>query len=174
VRLDKARWLRDGETERLFTDALAGRSLRSILALWMPHAAEIIRQLSLLGASIQGNRDALGWLRGEGSVFVIEERRERSIPMSAAKIDVRYVQGGIHQTSSPVWQNVGEQTNVDTGDGCRSMQQTVPISSTVCGPSHATAAVRSSCSRARSTTMPLCAASSCRAAGVAPARVNSA
>jgi len=35
------------------------------------HRAEaIIRQLTLLRADITGNRDALAWLRGEGSVFV--------------------------------------------------------------------------------------------------------
>ena len=44
-------------------------------------SAEVIRQLSLLSATIQGNRDALGWLRGEGSVFVPEQRRERNVAL---------------------------------------------------------------------------------------------
>lgn len=42
-------------------------------------AAEIIRRLRLLPASIEGNRDALSWLKGEQSVFVAEENRERNV-----------------------------------------------------------------------------------------------
>lgn len=42
-------------------------------------AGEIVRQLNLLNPSIEGNRSALAWLRGERSVFVPAERRERNV-----------------------------------------------------------------------------------------------
>lgn len=42
-------------------------------------AAEIVRKLSLLKPNIEGNRDALDWMRGEQSVFVVEENRERNV-----------------------------------------------------------------------------------------------
>lgn len=42
-------------------------------------AADVIRRLGLLTPTIEGNRDVLDWLRGEGSVFVTEEGRERNV-----------------------------------------------------------------------------------------------
>jgi type I restriction enzyme, R subunit len=42
-------------------------------------AGEIVRKLSLLKSNIEGNRDALDWMRGEQSVFVPEENRERNV-----------------------------------------------------------------------------------------------
>jgi type I restriction enzyme R subunit len=42
-------------------------------------AAEIIRKLNLLSPTIDGNQEALSWLRGERSVFVPEEKRERNV-----------------------------------------------------------------------------------------------
>lgn len=42
-------------------------------------AGEIIRRLRLLRPTIEGNRDALSWMRGEQSIFLPEENRERNI-----------------------------------------------------------------------------------------------
>ena len=39
------------------------------------------RPLALVGQTIAGNRAALDWLRGEQSVFVPEENRERNIKL---------------------------------------------------------------------------------------------
>ncbi len=39
---------------------------------------EIIRQLGLLRSTLEGNRDALSWLRGERSIFVQSENRQRN------------------------------------------------------------------------------------------------
>ena len=39
---------------------------------------EIIRQLDLLRSTLEGNRDALSWLRGERSIFVQSENRQRN------------------------------------------------------------------------------------------------
>lgn len=42
-------------------------------------ANEIIRQLKLIPATIEGNQTALEWLRGEKSLFVPAENRERNV-----------------------------------------------------------------------------------------------
>ncbi len=42
-------------------------------------AKAIIRQLNLLKPTIEGNRDALSWIRGEQTIFVSEQQRSRSI-----------------------------------------------------------------------------------------------
>jgi type I restriction enzyme R subunit len=44
-------------------------------------ADEILRKINLLRPNIEGNRDALSWLRGEQSVFVPEENRERNVQL---------------------------------------------------------------------------------------------
>ena len=73
VRSDDALRLRGGETGRFFTDVLAAQLVAlNPGVVDAARAVEVIRQLSLLSATIQGNRDALGWLRGEGSVFVAD------------------------------------------------------------------------------------------------------
>ena len=42
-------------------------------------ASEILRKLNLLRSNLEGNRDALSWLRGEQSIFVPEENRELNV-----------------------------------------------------------------------------------------------
>ena len=42
---------------------------------------KIVRQLTLLNPTLEGNQDALSWLRGEGSVFVLEEDRYRNVTL---------------------------------------------------------------------------------------------
>lgn len=42
-------------------------------------ADEIIRQISLLKPTIEGNRDGLIWLRGQQSIFVPADKRERNV-----------------------------------------------------------------------------------------------
>lgn len=82
VRPDEALRLRGGETGRFFTDVLAAQlGALNPGVVDAARATEVIRQLSLLNANIQGNHDALGWLRGEGSAFVPEERRERNVAL---------------------------------------------------------------------------------------------
>ncbi len=72
--------LRGDKTGLFFTDTLTEQLIRLNPGIVTPdRAAEIIRQLSLLKPTIAGNRDMLAWLRGEGSVFVPEENRERNV-----------------------------------------------------------------------------------------------
>ncbi|WP_129628852.1 type I restriction endonuclease subunit R [Candidatus Oscillochloris fontis] len=77
---EEALRLRGGETGRIFTEVLTTQ-LRTLNpgVVDVTQASEIVRQLSLLNPTIEGNRDALAWLRGERSVFVPEERRERNV-----------------------------------------------------------------------------------------------
>ncbi len=42
---------------------------------------EIIRQLTLVNPTLEGNQDALSWLRGERSIFVPDENRERNVTL---------------------------------------------------------------------------------------------
>ena len=42
---------------------------------------EIVRQLNLLNPALEGNQDALSWLRGERSIFVPDENRERNVTL---------------------------------------------------------------------------------------------
>ena len=42
---------------------------------------EILRQLKLLNSTREGNREALAWLRGERSIFVPSQERERNVTL---------------------------------------------------------------------------------------------
>jgi type I restriction enzyme R subunit len=82
VRPKEAWRLRADETGRLCGEVLAAQLVAlNPCVVDAKRAAEVIRELSLLSATIQGNRDALGWLRAEGSVFVPDERRERNVAL---------------------------------------------------------------------------------------------
>ena len=77
---EEAMKMRQGEDKLLFASvleeqlfALNPKILNSL------RVAEISRKLFLLKTSIEGNRDAMKWLRGENSVFVSEENRERNV-----------------------------------------------------------------------------------------------
>jgi len=80
VSRDEALHLRGGESGLYFTDILR----QQLIALNpgivdVARANEIIRQLTLLRPTIEGNRDALSWLRGQQSVFVPEQNRELNV-----------------------------------------------------------------------------------------------
>lgn len=72
--------LRGGETGLYFAEVLE-EQLRRLNpgVVDRDQAAAIVRELTLLKPSIEGNRDALDWLRGEHSVFVPRENRERNV-----------------------------------------------------------------------------------------------
>src|SRR5437868_1960845 len=77
---EEAQRLRGGETGLYFTSILTAQLLRLNPQVVDPsRAADIIRQLTLLRPTIEGNREALSWLRGEQSVFVPTENRERNV-----------------------------------------------------------------------------------------------
>jgi len=71
---------RGGEEGLFFSDELRAQLLRlNPGVVDAARADAIIRQLSLLRPTIEGNRDALNWLRGQSSAFVPEEGRERNV-----------------------------------------------------------------------------------------------
>src|SRR5438067_5012384 len=70
---------RGGDRGLFFTDDLAAQLIRlNPGVLDSDLAAEVVRRLNLLRGSIEGNRDALAWLRGEQSIFIAAENRERN------------------------------------------------------------------------------------------------
>ena len=71
--------LRGGETGLYFSGVLKSQLQNLNPFIDAEMASEILRRLILLRPSIEGNRDALAWLRGEQSVFVPAENRERNV-----------------------------------------------------------------------------------------------
>ena len=69
-------------TERYLTDVLKAQLLKLNRGVVDDsNCADIIRQLSLLNATLEGNQEALLWIRGERSAFVASENRERNITL---------------------------------------------------------------------------------------------
>ena len=64
------------------------------------NCAEVIRKLSLLNATLTGNRDALSWLRGEQSTFVAKENRNRNVTL----IDFENPDNNLFHVTDEWWQ----------------------------------------------------------------------
>jgi type I restriction enzyme R subunit len=80
VRRTEALSLRGGDHSLYFTEIVESQLLNlNPDVINAERAAEIIRKLNLLSPTIEGNQEALSWLRGERSVFVPEARRERNV-----------------------------------------------------------------------------------------------
>ena len=79
----EARHKRGGNTAALyFIDVLKAQLLKlNKGTVDDSNCNEIMRQLGLLNATLEGNRDALLWLRGEQSIFVPSENRERNVTL---------------------------------------------------------------------------------------------
>lgn len=93
---EEALRLREGETGLYFNEVLRAQLFRLNPGIVNPaRAADIMRRLSLLRPNIEGNRDALRWLRGELSVFVAEENRERNVRL----IDFENIENNIFQVT---------------------------------------------------------------------------
>ena len=74
--------MRRGDTGLYFPDILQAQLMklnRGILD--ESRCQEVVRQLTLLNPTLEGNQDALSWLRGERSIFVPEENRERNVTL---------------------------------------------------------------------------------------------
>ena len=71
-----------GETGLYFIDVLKTQLMKlNRGVLDESRCDEIVRQLNLLRPTLEGNQDALSWLRGERSIFVPEENRERNVTL---------------------------------------------------------------------------------------------
>ncbi len=77
---EQALQLRGGEKGLYFTEVLEAQLIQLNPGIVNNgRTEEIFRQLNLLRATMEGNRDALLWMRGEKSIFVPQEKRERNV-----------------------------------------------------------------------------------------------
>ena len=82
VSRSEAMQMRRGDTGVYFADVLKAQLMklnRGILD--ESRCQEIVRQLTLLNPTLEGNQDALSWLRGERSIFVPAENRYRNVTL---------------------------------------------------------------------------------------------
>ena len=75
--------MRGGKTTTLyFTDVLKTQLLKlNKDIIDDSNCDDVIRRLGLLTATLEGNQDALLWMRGEKSTFVVSENRERNVTL---------------------------------------------------------------------------------------------
>lgn len=100
VEPDLAMQYRGGDTGLYFTGLLEAQLLRlNPGVLNKERVQEVVRQLTLIKPTLEGNQEALRWLRGEKSVFVPEENRERNVKV----IDFENPQNNIFQVSDEWW-----------------------------------------------------------------------
>jgi type I restriction enzyme R subunit len=80
LRPEDALGLRGGDTGLFFTGILEAQLVRLNPGIVdASRTGDIVRRLNLLRPTIEGNHEAHSWLRGEQSVFVAEENRERNV-----------------------------------------------------------------------------------------------
>ena len=75
--------MRGGDTTSLyFTDILHAQLMkRNKGVLRESECADVMRQLRSLTPTLEGNREALSWLRGEQSTFIQNENRNRNVTL---------------------------------------------------------------------------------------------
>ena len=82
VSQSEAMQMRRGDTGLYFANVLETQLMRlNGDILDESRCQEIMRQLTLLNPMPEGNQDALSWLRGERSIFVPDENRERNVTL---------------------------------------------------------------------------------------------
>ncbi len=103
ARPDDALALRGGDTGLYFSGILEAQLVRlnpSVVDL--TRTPDILRRLNLLKPKIEGNREAHSWLRGEQSVFVQEENRERNVKL----IDFDNPENNLFHVTDEWWKGV--------------------------------------------------------------------
>ncbi len=101
VRPEDALALRSGDTGLYFTGVLEAQLVRlNPGVVDTSRTGDILRRLNLLKPTIEGNREAHSWLRGEQSVFVPEEKRERNIRL----IDFDRPENNVYHVTDEWWQ----------------------------------------------------------------------
>ncbi|MXV84162.1 HsdR family type I site-specific deoxyribonuclease [Candidatus Poribacteria bacterium] len=83
VSSSEAMQMRGGNTAALyFLDVLKAQLLKLNKGIVDDsNCDDVIRQLGLLNATLEGNQEALLWIRGERSTFVASENRERNVTL---------------------------------------------------------------------------------------------
>jgi len=101
IRPDDALALRNGDLGLYFTGILEAQLVRlNPGVVDTSRTGDMLRRLNLLKPTIEGNREAHSWLRGEQSVFVPEEKRERNIRL----IDFDRPENNIYHVTDEWWQ----------------------------------------------------------------------
>ena len=83
ISTSEALQMRGGDTTTLyFTDVLKAQLLKLNKGIVDDsNCDDVIRRLGLLNATLEGNQEALLWMRGEKSTFVASENRERNVTL---------------------------------------------------------------------------------------------
>jgi len=101
VRPEDALALRGGDAGHHFTGILEAQVVRLNPGIMdASRTGDILRRLNLLKPTIEGNREAHMWLRGEQSFFVPEEKRERNIRL----IDFDHPENNLYHVTDEWWQ----------------------------------------------------------------------
>ena len=83
VSQSEAMGMRGGDTASLyFLDVLKSQLLKlNEGVIDNANCADVMRQLGLLSATLEGNQEALFWMRGEKSTFIVSENRNRNVTL---------------------------------------------------------------------------------------------
>jgi type I restriction enzyme R subunit len=101
IRPEDSLSLRIGDTGLYFTGVLEAQLVRLNPGIVdSSRTGDILRRLNLLKLTIEGNREAHAWLRGEQSIFVPEENRERNIRL----IDFDHPENNLYHVTDEWWQ----------------------------------------------------------------------
>ncbi len=101
VRSDDALSLRSGDAGLYFKGILEAQLVRLNPGIVDgSRTGDILRRLNLLKPTIEGNREAHLWLRGEQSIFVPDENRERNIRL----IDFDRPENNLFHVTDEWWQ----------------------------------------------------------------------
>jgi type I restriction enzyme R subunit len=101
VRPEDSLGLRSGDAGLYFRGVLEAQLVRlNPDVLDISRTADILRRLNLLKPTIVGNHEAHAWLRGEQSVFVPDEKRERNIRV----IDFDHPENNVYHVTDEWWQ----------------------------------------------------------------------
>ena len=103
---------RGGDTAALyFADVLKAQLLKLNTGIVDgSNCADVLRQLGLLNATLEGNQEALLWMRGEKSTFVSSENRERNVTL----IDFENLDNNLfHVTDEWEQQNAAHRNRAD-------------------------------------------------------------
>lgn len=108
VSASQALQMRGGGTNLYFADLLESRLLKlNRDVLDDDRCKEILRKLNLLNPTPEGNREALAWLRGERSIFVPSQERERNVTL----IDFDTPEGNLFHVTDEWWQKNPRERN---------------------------------------------------------------
>ena len=93
--------MRRGDKGLYFADVLEAQLMRLNWGILDETGCkEIVRRLNLLNPTLEGNQSALSWLRGEQSIFVPDERRERNVTL----IDYEAPDNNLFHVTDEWWQ----------------------------------------------------------------------